>query len=119
MKLSEYRDGEALDLLAELIEPVASILADNDISALQKDGASIAKIASAAIKGHKEEVLRIMAALDGVPFEEYHCNILTLPKRLIEILNDKDLQNFFSSQGQTEEPNSSGSASATTKARKK
>lgn len=119
MKLSEYRDGEALDLLADLIEPVSSILADKDISKLQKNGASVARIASAAIKGHKDEVLRIMAALDGVPFEEYHCNILTLPKRLIEILNDKDLQDFFSSQGQTEEPNNSGSASANTKARKK
>ncbi len=119
MKLSEYKDGEALELLADLIEPVSSILADKDISALQKDGASVAKIASAAIKGHKEEVLRIMAALDGVPFEDYHCNILTLPKRLIEILNDKDLQDFFSSQGQTEEQTSSGSASANTKARKK
>lgn len=119
MKLSEYRDGEALDLLADLIEPVSSILADKDISKLQKNGASVARIASAAIKGHKDEVLRIMAALDGVPFEEYHCNLLTLPKRLIEILNDKDLLDFFNSQGQTQEPNSSGSASVNTKAGKK
>ena len=122
MKLSEYRGDDALEVLAELLEPAVEILADADIAAAWRDknpnktrGQKQLKAVSIAIKKHKEEVIAILAALDHETPDEYRekINVVTLPKKLLEVLNDKDLRNFFTSQEQTKvEP--SGSASAST-----
>lgn len=122
MKLSEYRGDDALEVLAELIEPAVEILADADIAAAWRDknpnktrGQKQLKAVSIAIKKHKEAVIAILAALDHETPDEYRekINVVTLPKKLLEVLNDKDLRNFFTSQEQTKvEP--SGSASAST-----
>ena len=124
MKLSEYRGDDALEVLAELIEPAVEILADADIAAAWRDknpnktrGQKQLKAVSIAIKKHKEAVIAILAALDHETPDEYRekINVVTLPKKLLEVLNDKDLRNFFTSQEQTKgEP--SGSASASTEA---
>ena len=122
MKLTEYRGDDALDVLAELLEPAVEILADADIAAAWRDknpnktrGQKQPKAVSIAIKKHKEAVIAILAALDHETPDEYRekINVVTLPKKLLEVLNDKDLRNFFTSQEQTKgEP--SGSASAST-----
>ena len=65
-----------------------------------------------AIKNHKNAVMQIMATIDGVPVEEYKCNVFTLPVKILELLNDPDIVQLFTYQGQTGDANSSGSASA-------
>ncbi len=122
MRLSEYRGDDALEVLAELIEPAVEILADADIAAAWRDkdpnktrGQKQLKAVSIALKKHKEAVIAILAALDHETPDEYRkkINVVTLPKKLLEVLNDKDLRTFFISQEQTTgEP--SGSASAST-----
>lgn len=122
MKLSEYRGDDALEVLAELIEPAVEILADADIADAWRDkdpnktrGQKQLKAVSIALKKHKEAVIVILAALDHETPDEYRkkINVVTLPKKLLEVLNDKDLRTFFISQEQTKgEP--SGSASAST-----
>ena len=114
MKLSEYKDGEALDVLADLIEPTALIFADKDMRDSLHKCSNKAQMASVVIKTHKNEVMRILAAVNGVPADEYHCNLLTLPRQVMEIMNDEDLMDFFKSWGQTEGENNSGSASENT-----
>lgn len=113
-KLSEYKDEEALELLADILDPVAEIAQDKEVQeGFKKDsGKTLAQIVSLVVKGHTEAVMRIMAALDGVPFEDYHCNVLTLPMTLMQIINDPDLRAFFVSQGQTDSSSTSGSATA-------
>lgn len=101
MKLSEYQNEEALDVLADIIEPTTEILADPEVKNLYKTAPKI-KLVQHIVKNHKENILVILARLDNVPREEYKCNILTLPMKLIEILNDKDLVDFFSSQASQE-----------------
>ena len=113
-KISEYIDEEALDLLAELIEPAAIIMADKAIAEAMKGGNRMSAI-STAIKNHKPEVMRIMAVMDGVPVEEYHCDVFTLPMRVLDLLNDKALLSFFSSQApETSQKTSSGPVMGTT-----
>lgn len=114
MKLSEYKDGEALDILADLIEPTALILADEGMRDSLRKCSNKAQMAAVVIKTHKSEVMRILAAVNGVPADEYHCNLLTLPRQVMEIMNDEDLMDFFISWGQTEGESNSGSASANT-----
>lgn len=106
-KISEYKDEEALELLADLLDPITEILIDKEVTKTFKRNKlkGIAK----AVKNHKSAVFKCLAILDGSPDEEYHCNVITLPKTILEIINDKDLLDFFSSQSQETEEESFGS----------
>ena len=112
-KLNEFRGEEALDLLADLIEPAAEIMTDKQLVALFRER-NMAKAASVAIKGHKRAVLQILALLNGEDPEAYAPSVFALPKMLLEVLNDPELVDLFSSQGQTEEQTNSGSATVNT-----
>lgn len=105
MKLSEYKGEQALDMLADLMEPAAVIMADKDISRLAKADVPKIKIVKAVIKNHKREVIEIMAILDGEDPKEYaeKVNLFTLPAKLLEIFNDPDLMSLFTLQGQKAE----------------
>ena len=94
MKLSEYKNEQALDILADILEPSSKIFSDKEVKKAFETGDKIRGI-KAAIKTHKSEIIEILAVLDGVPVAEYECNVLTLPIKLLEILNDTDLMSFF------------------------
>lgn len=98
-KISDYQDGDALDLLADIMEPAVEIMADADVRKAFDEGRLHG--ASVAIKAHKGAVMQILARLEGVALEDYHCNVFTLPARLIEVLNDEELLGFFTEQAQT------------------
>lgn len=115
MKLSEYKNEDALELLANIIDPLSAIISDKAVSAHLKRGGQLAKAVSVAIKNHKHEVFEVLAALDGVPVDEYECGVFTLPAKLIEVLNDKEMLDFFGLQGTKEEAVSFGSATENTK----
>jgi hypothetical protein len=109
MRLSEFKDEEALDLLADIIEPVGSILEDDEIAKIyeenKSDGFGIkAKLQaiSVMIRNHKPEVIEILAKLNKQDVSEFHCNVLTLPKELLSLINDPIMQDFFASQVQNE-----------------
>lgn len=97
-KLSEIKNEEALDVLADLLEPAMEIIGDAEIKTLARAGKKMEAIRH-AIKGHKSAVITILARLDSTPVEEYQCNVITLPAQLLEILNDKELMDFFGLQG--------------------
>lgn len=106
MKLSEIRGEAALDLLADIIEPAAEIMSDPKIKILyeKKDRAALIK---AVIKDHKRSIIEILAAIDGVPAKDYEVSIFTLPIKVLELFNDPEMLNFFTSQELMEEQNSS------------
>ena len=112
MKLSEYQGEAALDILADLIEPAGEIMTDKEICEVFKKNRF--KAIGLAIKNHKKAVMKIMATMDGVPVDEYKCNVFTLPVKILELLNDPDIVQLFTYQGQTGDANSSGSASENT-----
>ena len=109
MKLSEYQGEAALDILADLIEPAGEIMSDKEIGEVFKENRF--KAIGLAIKNHKKAVMQILATMDGVPVEEYKCNVFSLPVKIMEILNDPDIDQLFTFQGQTGDAKSSGSAS--------
>ena len=112
MKLSEYQGEAALDILADLIEPVGEIMTDKEIGEVFKKNRF--KAIGLAIKNHKKAVMQIMATIDGVPVEEYKCNVFTLPVKILELLNDPEMIQLFQYQGQTGDAKSSGSVSENT-----
>ena len=112
MKLSEYQGEAALDLLADLIEPAGEIMSDKQIGDIFKENRF--KAIGLAIKNHKKAVMQILATMDGVPVDEYKCNVFSLPVKILELLNDPEMIRLFQYQGQTGDANSSGSASENT-----
>ena len=105
-KLKEFRGEAAIEAMGDILEPATIILGDGHIKELVQGKASRVKTITYALKTYKREVLQIMAVLDGVDInneEEYTeytngVNILTLPIKLLELLNDPELQSLFTSQ---------------------
>lgn len=98
MKISEYHNEDAIELLADLIEPTANILSDKEIEEAFSNGASTLKIAKMCLKLHKADVLEILAILNGQSVDEYTCNPISILVDLLAILNDKELVDFFVQQ---------------------
>lgn len=112
MKLTEFRGEDAIELLADILEPTALILGDEATRKLVKDAQAkkITKVKaiSKVIKKHKKEIVEILARLDGQDPKTYDCNILVLPQKVLDIVNDKELASFFTSQVQQMESESFG-----------
>lgn len=111
-KLSEYKDDEAIELLADILDPVCSICADKEV--VESMSKSKIEFMRTCMKSHPADIRRIMSVLEGVPYEEYHMGVFDIPIKLVEILNDVDLMSFFQSQGQMVLNDNSGSATENT-----
>lgn len=98
MKLSDIKGEAAIDALADLMEPAASIFADENIQRSIRSGEPKLLLAKKLLKLHKKEVIKILAILDGEDPATYEPTLLSLPVKLLEILNDPDLADLFTSQ---------------------
>jgi hypothetical protein len=96
MKLSEIKGEQALDVLAEIIEPIAEITADEEFIRLTKSNATKAKIVAYTIRNHKREVIQMLAALELKKPEEFEFTLLTLPQKLKELFDDEEVMSLFS-----------------------
>lgn len=113
MKYKDFEGEKALDVLADLIEPAAEIMSDKNVAEQARAGKRMAAI-RAAIKDHKKSVITMLAVLNDEDPATYKPKLLTLPMMLLEILNDPDIADLFTSQGQEMEENASGSAMGNT-----
>ena len=113
MKISALENDEALDVLADILEPVSEIVSDEIVREEFKNEQYM-KAAKQAIKSHKKAIIEILARLDNVPTSEYHCNIFSLPRKVFEILTDSDLLDFFKSSVEQTEKNVSADVTETT-----
>ena len=96
-KFKDYKDEEAIDLLADIIEPAYNIMSDETVRKAFKSEKKLISLAKTICTNHKKEVFEILAAMDGKKVEDYHCTFFTLPFRVLEILNNQELLDFFSS----------------------
>ena len=113
MALKDFRGAAALDLLENILDPAQAIFSDQEAVENLKSGKSIFMKAKALLKTHKKDVLEILAAVAGVPVEEYRDNIFDMLKKVMDLINDPDVRILFQSQGQT--GTSSGSATESTR----
>ncbi len=107
MKLSEIQGEKAIEVIAELIDPITTIALDENIKNLfdikVKEGetaeeAAIKKIKAKVpvlLKSHKKEFAQIIGALEGKNPEKL--NILEITKGVMEMICDKALMQLFSS----------------------
>lgn len=110
MKLSDIKGDACLDVLADITGPVIALAQDEEVKGLFSgkgcpDGVDRYQYATEQakkglpklVKEHKDEVMQILAALDGKTPEEY-ADGLTLAKLmadLVELLTDEDFGSFF------------------------
>lgn len=114
-KLSEYTDGDALDMIADMLGPIVSMTKNEKFMAVMddKEATRLEKIQT-ALKVCKDDVINILAILNGVPVEEYHCSIASIMVDITNLFADKEFTGFFESQGQKNSNTTSGSVTENT-----
>lgn len=99
MRLSEIKNEAAIDVLVEILDPASEIIGDSEFQKAINAKANNMEIAKIVLKNHKKAVIAILAALDGKKPEEYEVGVLSLPVKILEILNDPELVSLFTLQG--------------------
>lgn len=110
---TEMRNEEALEVFADLLEPASEIIGDAEVKEMFRNNDRL-KAVKVAIKNHKSAIIEILARLDGVEPSEYKVGIFTLPAKVIGLLNQPELQELFTGQGQNADGASSGSVTGIT-----
>lgn len=110
MKLSEIKGERALDVIADIIEPVANIAMDEVASDIFNkkecpEGTDtttfvverLKKSIPALIKGHKTDLVTILATINDVTADEYTENmtIVSLIKDSIDLVSDDAFTELF------------------------
>lgn len=127
MKLSDIKGYRVLDVIADIIDPIANIAQDKDVAAMFKreavpDGmepreffaARMRAGMPALLKGHKSDIITILAMIEGVAPEQYAAslNLAKLFTDVMELLTDDAFVNFLSSSETGKGASAPGSASA-------
>ena len=112
MRLSDFKDEKAFEVVADLLDPISKITA-NPVYTENKpkkalDGARM------ILKTNPKEIKEVFAILNDKDPKDYHCTAATLLYDIVELFSDRDLLQLFGWQMQT--PASSTSASGSTEA---
>lgn len=122
MRLSDIKGDRTLEVIAEIIDPIANIVEDEEASAMFKreklpDGMTakkflmkrVRKSLPVLLKGHKADIIAILSAIEGVSAEEYAgaLNLVKLVKDCTDLLTDEAFMELFIS---AQSENNSGSA---------
>ena len=128
MRLSDIKGDRTLEVIAEVIDPICNIAEDDAAMSMfwrekLPEGMEPKKFLLALarkslpvlLKKHKGDIIDILAAIEGVPKEQYQgaLNLVKLFKDATDLLTDEAFAELFiSAQGET----SSGSAPENTEA---
>ncbi len=108
MKISEIKGEKALEVVADLIDPISAIVADDVFKKLIKEDKK--QGIKHLLKNHPKTVISILAIINGENPDTYEPQLIALPKILLDLFNDPDIMNLFGLQSQNTELASSGSA---------
>lgn len=121
MKLSEFNTGDGISVLCDLSPYVFNIVSDEELMAELRNAispkktitrlewialgaAKVSKIVPIIFKKRKSDVMGILAILNNTtPGKIAKQNILVTAKQLKELINDKELMDFFASCAASEE----------------
>lgn len=114
MRLSDVKGERTFDVIAEVIDPIGNIAEDAEIAAIFKrekaDGRTqgqvflgkLRKALPLIVKGHRDDVVRILAAVGGTTPEEYMkgCTLSSLMGDVFELMTDSEFLSFLPSDAQ-------------------
>ncbi len=113
MKLSEIKGERAIEVIADLIEPIANIATDKECADLfsvkpVKDEDKkvtarkhLVKKVPLLLKLHKRDVIKIIATLDGKSVDDM--NVFSITAALIGFVQDEALIELFTSAARSVE----------------
>lgn len=126
MKLSDIKGDRVLDVIADIIDPIANIVQDKDVAAMFERKAvpegmdargffagRMRKGLPILLKGHKADIIAIMAAIEGVTPGQY-VESLDFPKLftdVMELVTDDAFLDFLSSSETAKGADAPGAAS--------
>lgn len=112
MRLSDIKGEKAFEVLADILDPLSVMATDEDIrKAAEK---TYLKAVQVALRKYPQELTTIIATLDLQDPATYEVSLATLPRKVLEVVNDPDVRVLFMSQGQQMEETSTGSATENT-----
>lgn len=113
-KLSDYQGDEAIELWADLIDPIVAILSNEKIQKIVQSGKPKILIAKEILKTNKKEAVEILQRIDPEPLDGLNI-VLRLVNIITDIGQNEEIKSFFgyAEQEQTEEE-SSGSVTENT-----
>lgn len=117
-KLSEIKGERALEVIADLIDPISRMLKDEVFKKKIQDGDKL-DVVKYLLKSHKKDVLEILALINDEDPKTYAPSLISLPGMLMDLINDPDVMSLFESQSQSEQLASFGSATENIEASKK
>lgn len=103
LKILELENEQALDALAELIDPLNEILTDEELKKIANGGGNALGIIRKILKDHKQSIIAILAVLDNTEPENVKVSILSLLARFSELKTlyyTSGIRDLFSSQAQ-------------------
>lgn len=131
MRLSDIQGERVFDVIADIIDPIANIAEDEQASAMFRreklpDGMTAKQFVTqrarkalpALLKGHKGDIIAILAAIEGVSADDYKgaLNLVKLMRDATELLADDAFTALFIS---AQSGKSSGSAQENTEGENK
>lgn len=111
MKLSQIKGERAYDVLTEIVDPITTIMFDEDsrkaLSGMgdQKQVKDAVKILPKVMKKHKNELMQILSILEGVSVAEYikGLTLAKLTSDFADLLYDEESQKLFTNAEQETE----------------
>lgn len=119
MRLSDIKGDRVFDVIADITGPVINIASDKDARRLFRKEAppagvapkafalqKISRCVPALLRGHKDDLVTILASIKGVSKDEYleTLDLCRLTVDVFELLNDEEFLTFFTSAMQTLAP---------------
>lgn len=129
MKLSDVKGDRTLDVIADLIDPIANIAQDKDVAKMFKrekvpDGMEPNEFFAqrmragmpVLLRGHKQDLIEILATIEGVEPEEYaeELNLMKLIRDFMELVTDETFLGFLVSSPTEKDDGAPGGASVST-----
>ena len=112
-KLSDYKNEDAIELWADILDPLMRIFQDDEFLNIFRPGTPVFQMAKAILKGHPKEIQEIILTIDDTPITGL--NLLPRTVDVIkEIKNSEEFSGFFGSTPQMKENASSGPVMANT-----
>ena len=108
-RLSDYKNEEAIELWANLLDPIVNIFKDGEVIKNIREGKSALEKAQTILRLHKKDAANLILAIDPTPITGLNL-IVRLTDVLLEIENSEEFGDFFGSRRPgTMEKESSGS----------
>ena len=86
MRLSEIKGVDAIDVIADIIDPVTAILADKEIQEVIKSKKPHLMIAKTILKNQKEAIMEVLAILNQTDPKDFKPSLIELPIMLLQLV---------------------------------